>query len=265
MSVCAAVLFSAAFISCGRSPGEPKPGTVRDEAQRAGVAPEQLVHDTDDYFHDMDFNLVDGRPHRPFTKEEIQGRNMWIVWTGGNDTLWDRLTIDSLGTFDLLKIISSHPYAGDKAYADNYGRHNRWSYLGVVDEPCFEEAKGPDPNRFGLWLDVRRTGPDCPPDPFADATRYPGVKIGARGTTVPVSSYYGEPTGVVGLRLLPNPAFDENARKRWTPSATTTIRTTTSTATWCARIGSACRAVSATSVRIRSSRRPMPRTRSGRT
>jgi len=33
--------------------------------------------------------------------------------------------------------------------------------------------------------------------------------------TVAVGSYYGEPTGIVGLRLFPNPDFDENARKRW--------------------------------------------------
>ena len=31
---------------------------------------------------------------------------------------------------------------------------------------------------------------------------------------MPVGSYYGEPTGIVGLRLFPNPDFDEKARKR---------------------------------------------------
>ena len=77
------------------------------------------------------------------------------------------------------------------------------------------KRRGPDPNRFGLWLDVR--DPACPPDPFADAAKYPGITIGARGKTVPVGSYYGEPTGIVGLRLFPNPDFDERARKRWDP------------------------------------------------
>jgi hypothetical protein len=43
------------------------------------------------------------------------------------------------------------------------------------------------------------------------------VKIGARGTTVPVGSYYGYPTGIVGLRLFPNPDFDAAAAKRWDP------------------------------------------------
>jgi len=161
----------------------------------------------------MDFNVVDGNPHRPFTTAEIQGRNMWLVWTGGDDRLWNTLAVASLGSFDLLKTISSRPYRPGSAEGDSYGRHNRWRYLGLVNEPCFTEATGPDANRYGLWLDVR--DPSCPPDPFADAQKYPGVKIGARGKTVPVGSYYGAPTGIVGLRLFPNPDFDENAQKKW--------------------------------------------------
>src|SRR5207249_10590403 len=51
--------------------------------------------------------------------------------------------------------------------------------------------------------------------PCPDAAEDPGVKIGARGRTVPVSSYYSEPAGIVGRRLLPNPYFDEQARQRW--------------------------------------------------
>jgi mono/diheme cytochrome c family protein len=185
-----------------------KPGTVKDEAMRADVTPEQLARPAPaaDYFHDMDGNVVGGSERRAFTDEEIAGRTMWLLWTGGNDRLWDRLTIDSFGTFDLLKTISSHPRIG-------YGRHNRFQYLGLINEPCFAEATGPDPNRWGLWLDVR--DPGCPPDPFADPAQYPGITIGARGATVAVGSYYGEPTGIVGLRLFTNPEFDEKARQRW--------------------------------------------------
>ena len=43
----------------------------------------------------------------------------------------------------------------------------------------------------------------------------PGAKIGARGTMVPVGSYFGEPSGILGLRLFSNPAFDEKAKARW--------------------------------------------------
>jgi mono/diheme cytochrome c family protein len=208
-------------VACGRS--GPRPGSVQDEAMRAGRTPEQFPAASEDYFHEMDANVVDGRPVRALTPQEIEGRNMWLVWTGGDDRLWDRLTVDSLGTFDLLKTISSHPAvkyddphqkAGEQPkYLYGYGRHNRFAYLGLVNEPCFSEATGPDPSHFGLWLDQRKPG--CPRDPFADPARYPGVQIGARGKTVAVGSYYGEPTGIVGLRLFPNPDFDEPARQHW--------------------------------------------------
>jgi hypothetical protein len=188
-----AALFAAA---CGQ-PG--RPGRVLDEASKAGRTAASFPAAAEDYFHDMDGAL-------PLTREEIQGRNMWIVWTGGNDRFWDTISVSSLGTFDLLKSASSHPKLG-------YGRHNRFKFLGLINEPCYTEATGPDPNRYGLWLDVR--DPKCPPDPFASEANYKGVEIGARGKTQPIGSYYGEPTGVVGLRLFPNPAFDEKARKRW--------------------------------------------------
>ncbi|MEO5822085.1 MAG: hypothetical protein ABIT71_16395 [Vicinamibacteraceae bacterium] len=188
-----AALIAAA---CGQ-PG--RPGHVLDEASKAGRPPASFPAAAEDYFHDMDGAL-------PLSKEEIQGRNMWIVWTGGNDRFWDTISVSTLGTFDLLKTASSHPKLG-------YGRHNRFKFLGLVNEPCYKEATGPDPNRYGLWLDVR--DPACPPDPFASEASYAGVKVGARGKTMPVGSYYGEPTGVIGLRLFPNPEFDEKARKRW--------------------------------------------------
>jgi len=87
------------------------------------------------------------------TTSQTQGRNMWLVWTGGNDRLWDVLNWKSYGIFDLLKTISSNPNASNPNL--KFGRPNRWQYLGVVNEPCFEEATGPDPDRFlekSSWL-----------------------------------------------------------------------------------------------------------------
>ena len=178
---------------------QPRPGTVLDEAMRAGRTVASLPAADEDYFHDMDGGL-------PLTEEQIKGRNMWLVWTGGNDRNWDVLNRESLGSLDFLKTLSSHPTLP-------YSRDTRWNYLGLVNEPCFRKATGPDPNRFGLWLDVRDSS--CPADPFANTEKYAGVKVGARGRTVPVGSSYGEPTGVVGLRLFPNPDFDEAARAKW--------------------------------------------------
>jgi len=180
----------------------PHPGHVQDEAMRAGVPASAFEAAADRYFDGMD-------PGVTLSEREIKGRNMWLVWTGGNDRFWDTTVKESFGTFDLLKTISSAPGLP-------YSRDNRWKHFGIVNEPCFDKPTQPDPNRFGLWLDQRRA--DCPPDPFADPKKYPGVKLGARGTSgLPVGSYYGEPTGIVGLRLFPNPDFDEAARRRWDP------------------------------------------------
>jgi len=177
----------------------PPKGEVYDEARRVNRAAASFPAAGEDYFHDMDGGIA-------LTPEEIRGRNTWIVWSGGNDVFWDGISRTSFGTLDFLKTLSSHP--GLKA-----SRDNRWHYLGLVNEPCFEKATGPDPDRYGLWLDMRRA--DCPPDPFDDEQKYPGVEIGARGRTVPVGSYYGAPSGIVGLRLFPNPAFDEAAAESW--------------------------------------------------
>jgi len=172
-----------------------------DEASRAGRTAESFAAAAEDYFREMDGGGA-------LDRAEVQGRNTWIVWTGGNDRFWDTITVSSFGVFDLLKTVSSHPRL-------KYGRDDRWKTLGLVNEPCFEKATGPDPNRFGLWLDKRRA--DCPPDPFEDDKKYEGVKIGARGKTpnLPVGSFYGYPTGIVGLRLFPNPDFNDGAAAKW--------------------------------------------------
>jgi hypothetical protein len=166
--------------------GAPYPKEILEVAKLTGLSPEQ-------------------------TRESaLRGQIAWIVWTGGDDRFWDFAARNTAGAFDLLKTVSSYK---DMAY----GRHNRFSYLGLSNEPCFTEAKGPDPKHFGLWLDQR--DPTCPPDPLANPEKYPGVRTGARGTTEPVGSYYGEPTGVMGLRLFPNPNFDAKAKAHWDPIA----------------------------------------------
>jgi hypothetical protein len=187
----------AAGAACGSNSGHS--GKVLDEAMQAHRTVESFPAADEDYFHAMDGG-------GPFTRDEVKGRNMWIVWTGGNDRFWDAIGKESFGTLDFLKTVSSHPTLP-------YTRDSRWRYLGLVNEPCFKKATGPDPNRYGLWLDTRDAS--CPPDPFANGEKYPGVRIGSRGKTLPVGSFYGEPTGIAGLRLFPNPAFDDNARKKW--------------------------------------------------
>ncbi|HEX4770020.1 MAG TPA: hypothetical protein VH351_04260 [Bryobacteraceae bacterium] len=178
-----------------------KSGRAQDEAMLADRAAASLPAADEDYFHDMDGGMT-------LTVDEIKGRNTWNVWSGGNDKFWDVISKTSYGNLDLLKTLSSYPKL-------KFSRDNRWNYLGLVNEPCFDKPAAPDPNRFGLWLDKRRS--DCPADPFENETKYPGIKIGARGKNMPVGSLYGYATGVLGLRLFPNPDFDQDAAKKWDP------------------------------------------------
>ena len=122
-------------------------GHVKDEALLGGMKADDFKAAGEDYFHDMD-----GAPG--LSPDEIKGRNTWIVWTAGNDRLWNQLSVTSFGALDFLKTISSHPNL--KA-----NRDNRWDYLGLLNEPCFVKATEPDPKRYGLWLDKRDPRTRC--------------------------------------------------------------------------------------------------------
>jgi cytochrome c5 len=112
------------------------------------------------------------------TPDEVKGRNTWMTWTAGNEAFWDYMANHSFGSFDLLKVL------------DSRGRGSRFRVYGLMNDPGFRQASRPD--RFGLWLDERT----APPEPF-DA------------------SIYGRPSGILGLRLYPNPRFTGAARARW--------------------------------------------------
>ena len=113
--------------------------------------------------------------------EEVKGRNTWMIWTAGNDGFWDHLANNSFGSVDLLKTL------------DSRRRGERFRYYGLMNEPGFRQAAAPD--RHGLWLDE----PEGPQPPAVD----PRV--------------YGRSSGVLGLRLFDNPAFDQAARAAWNP------------------------------------------------
>jgi hypothetical protein len=199
--VLGSLLVGCMLLLCAAAAVAQTSGHVLDEARRAGRDAASLPVATENYFQDMDNGVA-------LTPEEVKGRNTWVLWAGGNDRFWDGMTASTFGAFDLLKIIAYDP----SKPAD---RARRWSYLGLINEPCMEAPKAADPQRFGLELDVRKAG--CAADPFENESEYPGIKIGARGSTVPVGSLYGYASGIVGLRLFPNPAFDAKAKAHWDP------------------------------------------------
>jgi cytochrome c5 len=152
----------------------------RDDAALAGLTPEDLPQLTTDLFREMDGGI-------PLEPHEIQGRNAWNLWTAGSQMMLDQMARTSYGLIDILKVL------------DSRRRNTRFRDAGLMNEPGFQQAKAPD--EFGLWIDQPQAGVD-------------GVdqKIAAEGVDPRV---YGRSTGILGLRLFPNPAFDAAARQAW--------------------------------------------------
>ncbi len=182
----------------------------------------------EDFFHEMDYGItknpealrktldayIPGITAAEAVRRTARGRDNWIAWTGGNDRFWNYMTQATFGSLDFLKTISNH----DSLPAT---RDNRWKQLGLVNEPCFEKS-GPRADRWGLWLDKHAAG--CQPDPFENKAKYKGVMTGWRGKTAQVKgkavtfdegSFYGYATGVIGLRLFPNPDFGPEQAATW--------------------------------------------------
>ena len=130
---------------------QPQPGHVKDEAKIAGREPDSFPAANEDFFHDMDqtkdgvLDLVAAARQMKVPDDTlIKGRNTWMVWSAGNDKLWDTLIYKSAGALDFLKILSSHPEL--LKIDPKFSRDGRWEYLGLVNDPCFERRPAPTRN-----------------------------------------------------------------------------------------------------------------------
>jgi hypothetical protein len=151
---------------------------------RAPGAPAGFPQASADYFAGMDGGIA-------LDAEEVRGRNTWLMWSAGDEAFWDELARHSSGAFDLLKVL------------DSRGRATRFSYYGLMNEPGFKQATAPD--GYGLWLDA--------PDGTRD-----GAYAADYREAFPRDEFlrtYGRASGIVGLRLFPNPAFDAAAQAKW--------------------------------------------------
>jgi len=183
-----AVALAAAFFTC---PAGSASADIVDEAKAQGKTPADFPADDYDYFRDMD-TRPDGTEDvggnstlKPLdlTPDEIKGRNTWMMWCGGNEGFWDYLSAHSYGFLDLLKLCDFAP--------DDKLAGKRWAPAGLSVEPGTKLPEKPD--EYGLY--VRQ--------PEDASARQPDPKV------------YGRSSGIVGLRLFPNPNFNETARKNW--------------------------------------------------
>jgi hypothetical protein len=186
--------------------------------------------------HSLNFDINNDGVIDDRERNAIRGRNTWVMWCGGNEGFWDWLTQKGYGITDFLILL------------DSRGRTNRFQEKGLINQPGFKANY--QKNSLGLYLDVPEvlvTNNQStslailrpPPWEKSNTSRraphpeYQLFKVGdpklykdaitmleAMGDGVDYS-VYGYSSGVVGLRLFPNPDFfgdgdlPKAARARW--------------------------------------------------
>jgi hypothetical protein len=110
-----------------------------------------------------------------WTASELKGRVVWNLWSGDNAGFWNWLVQHGFGTADLLKMVESP-------------RNQRFETYGIINQPGFTRPAQAD--QYGLYIDVPKSA------------QYDIDK------NAPIDAYtYGVSSGVMGLRLFPNPNF----------------------------------------------------------
>jgi len=149
----------------------------------------------------LQFNVTsDHNPSNP-DQRAVFGRNTWMLWCGGDEDFWDWLAQNGYGVLDFLQAL------------DSRRRSSRLQDLGVINQPGLKECDTPGP--WGLYIDtveknLGEEGDYLPGfaskyDSQAEAYKDPqGRTLKSDGVDPLV---YGYPSGVIGLRLFPNPNF----------------------------------------------------------
>ena len=78
------------------------PGVV-DDAKAAGKTVADFPQTASRWFGAMDGGIA-------LNDDETRGRNTWLLWTAGDQTLWDRMAQQGFGLSDLLKTIDSRQH-----------------------------------------------------------------------------------------------------------------------------------------------------------
>jgi mono/diheme cytochrome c family protein len=175
------------------------------------------------------FNFSEGGKISAEARKAIRGQNTWMLWSEGDEAFWGWLFQErNYGITDFLVLI------------DSRNRAKRFKDAGLVNQPGMKAQTDSAKKILGLYLDQAdgrrilltqpeyvvngrpddtdsRTGklaarrappPEHPTDLFkpADPNSYRDTmrKLATDGVDPDI---YGYPSGVIGLRLFPNPDF----------------------------------------------------------
>ncbi|MFC5416735.1 hypothetical protein ACFPL7_18030 [Dongia soli] len=176
------------------------------------------------------FNYTDGNSISPDARNAIRGRNTWVLWGEGNETFWGWVQEQGYGLADFLILI------------DSRNRAARFANSGLINQPGLTAQTDPAKKILGLYIDqadgkniqlqnnqpaddidigtgrmAQRVEPPSDPQHPAEAFT-PGDQELYKKTLEQLPNdgadpnVYGYPTGIVGLRLFPNPDFFGNTQ-----------------------------------------------------
>lgn len=243
--------YPAAGLVPSSQPGwdQPDPDAPLDEAQGGRTALGTPIAtrnehcfpaETRNLFHEVDmvasgpggqllpFDYSDGKSVTEHGRRAIQGQNTWLLWGEGNEAFWGWLQERGYGLVDFLILLDSRQ------------RDTRFRDGGMINQPGMKSRTVRDP-LLGLYLDVadgdaiRLKQPDYDKDANGNLAQRPqrpqghytelfqaGDQSLYRNVLASLPDdgldpdIYGYASGVVGLRLMPNPDFFGN-----TPDAQT--------------------------------------------
>lgn len=205
-----------------------------------------------DLFHGMDGKIIDGKyTELELSEQEAVGRNAWMIWTGGNEAFWDWLARHGYGTIDLLKTLDDRRRGTNfakggfitepgmrapteqetaDAYGIRFARPIKADYGAyAVKAAEYGQAYGSSHLYSALMglPNYGSSGSGENTDRYAANAKPPKIQTqssakakedldGPYGDFAPPDPYiYGFSSGIVGLRLFPNPEFVGTAAKRF--------------------------------------------------
>jgi hypothetical protein len=147
--------------------------------------------------------------------QAIRGQSTWMLWSEGDEAFWGWLLEHNYGFTDFLVLLDSRE------------REHRFRDAGLTNQPGMKAQKDPKKKILGLYLDqIDSQGSppqyharnDCALFEPTPEPRY-AAALAALATDGADPNVYGYPSGVIGLRLYPNPDFFDKdapqAREYW--------------------------------------------------
>ncbi|AYG69317.1 hypothetical protein CCGE531_25130 (plasmid) [Rhizobium sp. CCGE531] len=155
----------------------------------------------------------------PDARSAIKGKNTWILWGEGNDVFWNWIQQHGYGLTDFLVL------------TDSRNRDARFAKFGLINQPGMKAQTDRTKRLLGLYIDqpdgdlvkLKQPGTDIDPKTQALVARpvsrteceafEPWDRDQYRKVLAELPddgldpNVYGYPSGIVGLRFMPNPDF----------------------------------------------------------